>query len=191
MAYYKGRGCGSALAGLMAMPGANPSEGTNVLSHNLFDLVLSPEIRRKILLELRHCLFELDRRIVEISQAYLNDNPDESSMRYQTSRSYLSENYSRRPLFVAAKTVDGVLENPCFLREFYLVLVVFLQFKDVVKKYVAPNTLEPVFRRYFCAVPFYTRFITFTPNATRMQTVDSFVREEFSLFLIAISVTKT
>jgi hypothetical protein len=175
----------------MAMPGANPSEGVNVLSHNLFDLVLSPGIRRKVMLELRHCLFELDRRIAEMSQAYLDGSPDESSMLYQTARSYLSENYTRRPLYVAAKTVDGVLDNPCFLREFYLVLVVFLQFKDVVKKYVAPNTLEPVFRRYFCAVPFYTRFNTFTPNATRMQTVDSFVREEFSLFLIAISVMTT
>ena len=122
----------------------------DVLAHSLFELVLKSDLRRNVLEELRNCLYELDGKIVEKCEAYLKKaDADQTSMIYQTSRNYLRDNFSRRPLYVAIKTIDSVLANPNFLRELFIILVVFIQFKDVVKKSVAPNTTEPIFRCYF------------------------------------------
>lgn len=164
----------------------------DVLAHSLFELVLKSDLRRNVLEELRNCLYELDGKIVEKCEAYLKKaDADQTSMIYQTSRNYLRDNFSRRPLYVAIKTIDSVLANPNFLRELFIILVVFIQFKDVVKKSVAPNTTEPIFRCYFGNPAFYSRFKTFLPeHGSKMQTVDSFIREEFSLLLIAFNKSK-
>jgi len=168
------------------MPGSHSASPANCLEHSLQDLVLIPALRRTLLQELRHCLFELDRELVDRCKAYLEGSPDEASMLYQTARSYMSEKYTRRPLYIAVHAIDTVLANPNFLREFYLILVVFVQFKDLAKKTVATHTLAPIFVRYFHT--FYSRFHTFMPGSARLQTVDAFIRSEFSLLLIATSI---
>lgn len=172
------------------MPGFKDPIEQNPFLYSLAALVLEPSHRRNIVLELRYCLYLLDRQIVKKCQEFLNTSPDESSTTYQSARSYLGNNYTRRPLYVAAHALDYVLANPNFFKEFYIFLVVCIQFTDVAKKYIAPYTLEPVFRNFFKSsgsISFYSRFQTFMPNAKIMQSVDKFIMDEFSLFLIAIN----
>ena len=166
-------------------------ETPSIFDQPLSDLILSHTSRRIILRELHSTLTELDREIEKRCNDYLSDpsKMDESSMLYQTARNYASANLSRRPLIVALKTIEAVLGNPNFLREYYIILVIFVQFKDVVKSHVAPHTLEPVFRRYFN--DFYFRFQTFTPGSKKMQTAEQFIQAEFSLLLTAISIMRT
>ena len=162
-----------------------------VLDYSLFDLILNPLNRTSVINELRECLHRLDLMIVTKCQAYLADDPDTNSMVYQTARNYLRENYTRRPLYISIQTLSKVLVNPNFFKEFFIILVVFVQFKDVVKRCIAPNTIEPVFRRYFGKPSFYSRFKTFMPEGKKNQTVDNFIQSEFSLLLIALNIGKS
>lgn len=162
----------------------------SVLEHSLFDLILNPSQRTKIIHEFRNCLHELDARIVIKCQEYLSNNPDVNSMIYQTARNYLRDNYMRRPLYVSVQTLSKLLANPNFFREFFTILVVFVQFRDVAKQDVAPHTIEPVFRRYFSNPNFYSRFLTFMPDGKKNQTVDSFIYAELSHLLVALNIGK-
>jgi hypothetical protein len=159
------------------------------MEHPLQDLVFNPVLRRAILSELRHCLFVLDKKLIDRCKLYASQCKDTTMMEYQAARSYMTDNFTRRPLFIAVHAIDLVLANPNFLREFYLVLVVMLQFRDQVKLHTAPRTLEPVFRRFFASPSFYSRFQTFMPGSDPLQSVDEFIREEFSLLLLATSLT--
>lgn len=165
-------------------------EEKNVLAHSLFDLIINPVHRTAILHELRACLHDLDARIVTLCQTYLENNPDVNSMLYQTARNYLRENYMRRPLYISIQTLSKLLANPNFFREFFAILVIFVQFRDVVKNDVAPHTIEPVFRRYFGSPSFYSRFLTFMPDGKKNQTVDSFIHAELSHLLVAVNIGK-
>jgi len=158
----------------------------NALLHGLSPLILDAKKRRAVLIELRETLIAIDQEIVEQSKTYLKEI-DISSMAYQTVRTYLSSNECRNPLYIAINTIDTVLKAPNFMKEFYIILVIFVQFKDVVKKYIAPLTPEPVFSKYFNFVSFYSRFITIMPNNKNMQTVTEFIHNEFSLFLTSIN----
>jgi hypothetical protein len=158
-----------------------------VLRAPLHEIILNAAQRRLIILELKKCLHELDDLIAKKCHEYLSQSPDVQSMLYQTAKSYLRENSMRRPLHTSLQTLNVVLANPNFLREFYIILVIFIQFKDVVKKDIAPHTLEPVFRRYFGSPSFYSRFKTFMPNGKNIKTVHDFIQTEFSHFLISIN----
>jgi hypothetical protein len=168
----------------MSIPIASPHD---VLAFSLRELILTQNRRHDILKELRHCLFVLDNKIVQKCSDYLETNPDADSMVYKTARNYLRKNFSRRPLFIAIHTIDQLLANPNFLREFYVILVVFVQFNNAAKKSVCPHTIEPVFGRYFGQPSFYPRFQTFMPNSQRIQTVDQFIRTEFSHLLVSLN----
>ena len=165
-------------------------EDVNVLSHSLFELILNPYRRTAILHELKNCLKIIDEHIVKKSNAYLDNDPDVHSMVYQTARNYLRNNYTRRPLYVAIQSISSLIANPNFFREFYVLLTIFVQFKDVVKKDVAPHTTEPVFRQYFGRPDFYSRFKTFMPEGEKLQTVNAFIQTELSLLLIALNIGK-
>lgn len=170
------------------MPGFSEPVSGHVLAFPLQELIFNPLLRRNVLLELRHCLFVLDQRLIDKCRLYLANDPDTSSMQYQSARSYMTDNFMRRPLFIAVHSIDLVLANPNFLREFFLVLVVFLQMTDQVKLHLAPKTLEPIFRRYFASPSFYSRFQTFMPGSEHLQSVDAFIHAEFSQLLIATSL---
>lgn len=170
------------------MPGESEPVAGHCLEHPLEELIFNSSRRRDVLLELRHCLFVLDQQLIDKCKTYLENDPDTSSMVYQSARSYMTNNFMRRPLFIAVHAVDLVLANPNFLREFFLVLVVFLQMTDQVKLHLAPKTLEPVFRRYFASPSFYDRFQTFMPGSDPLQSVDMFIHAEFSQLLIATSL---
>ena len=167
------------------MPGHSTAQTDHPLEHPLQDIIFNAGLRRNVLLELRHALFVLDQDLIDKCNAFVETKPDTTTMLYQSARSYMTDNFTRRPLFIAVHAIDLVLANPNFLREFFLVLVVFLQFHDQVKRHLAPHTLEPVFRRFFSG--FYDRFRTFMPGSDPMQSVDEFIRSEFSLLLMASS----
>lgn len=171
----------------MYMPGTHQAGETEFV-HPLQDLIFTPKYRRGLLLELRHTLFSLDKQIVDKCNVYLAQ-PDTGSMLHQNVLTYMQGNHTRRPMFVAVCILDKVLSNPNFLQEFYILLVIFLQFTDIAKKEVAKHTLEPIFTRFFyCNPNFYSRFKTFVPGALPMQTVNQFIRNEMSLLLVATSV---
>jgi len=170
------------------MPGESEPLDHHCLEFSLQELIFDSKNRRNVLLELRHCLFVLDQRLIDKCHLFLENEPDTSSMVYQSARSYMTDNFMRRPLFIAVHAIDLVLANPNFLREFFLVLVVFLQMTDQVKLHLAPKTLEPVFRRYFAAPSFYSRFQTFMPGSEPLQSVDAFIHAEFSQLLISASL---
>jgi hypothetical protein len=167
------------------IPGSS-EKGEEIFGTSLENLILDPNHRRNILLELRRFVLLLDKEIVDLSHEYLNA-PDEESMIFRAASTYLRENMTRRPLFVVAHTLSTVLANPNFLQEFYLILMIFVQFKDVAKEMVAPFTLKPIYLRFFNG--FYHRFTTFVPGASKLQTVDDFIRNEFMLLLTCISTS--
>lgn len=170
---------------MTSVKGTNTND-LNPLMHGLSPLILDPKNRRAVLIELRHTLLAIDKQIVDQSKTYLN-GIDISSMAYQTVRTYLSSNECRNPIYIAIHTIDSVLKTPNFMKEFYIILVIFVQFKNVVKKYIAPLTPEPIFSKYFNYVSFYSRFTTIMPNNKNMQTVTEFIHNEFSLFLTSIN----
>lgn len=161
-------------------------KGPDIFGTSLENLILDPIQRRNLLLELKRAILLLDREIVDICTEYLK-NPDEESMIFRAASTYLRENITRRPLFVVAHTLSKVLANPNFLQEFYLILMIFVQFKDIAKEMVAPFTLQPIYLRFFSG--FYARFSTFVPGASKLQTADDFIRNEFMLLLTCISTS--
>lgn len=170
------------------MPGESQPVYGHCLEFPLQELIFNSTRRREVLIELRHSLFVLDQMLIDKCRSYVKNDPDTSSMVYQSARSYMTDNFMRRPLFIAVHAIDLVLANPNFLREFFIVLVVFLQMTDQVKNHVAPKTLEPVFRRFFASPSFYSRFQTFMPGNDNLQSVDAFIHAEFSQLLIATSL---
>ena len=170
------------------MPGESKPVHGHCLEFPLQDLIFNTDRRREVLVELRHSLFVLDQTLIDKCRSYIENNPDTSSMVYQSARSYMTDNFMRRPLFIAVHAIDLVLANPNFLREIFIVLVDFLQMTDQVKMHVAPKTLEPVFRRFFASPSFYSRFQTFMPGNDHLQSVDAFIHAEFSQLLIASSL---
>lgn len=160
---------------------------TSVFSHPLQNLVLDTKLRNNALRALRNYLIDLDRAIVNACYAFIATSTDEASITHKNAHGYLQDSIVRRPLYIAIHALEELLVNPNFLREFFILLLIFVQFENIAKKYVAPHTLQPVFMRYFGHPGFYSRFHAFQPGTAFRHSANQFVFEEFSHFLVCIT----
>ena len=159
----------------------------SVFSHSLEQLVFDGGLRQNAVRALRNYLIDLDRAIVDACHHYKETNTDTESITYQNAQGYLRDSIRRRPLYIAIHALEKLLVNPNFFREYFILLVILLQFKDIAKTYVAPHTLQPVFARYFGNPGFYTRVHSFLPGPKFRHNANEFIQSEFSQFLVCVS----
>ena len=175
----------------MYMPGRPVwSSSTTCLNHSLDDLILKPDLRRILLQELLHTLYVLDEMLVDKGKQYLEIHHDtQKSGLYADVKKYITDSPTIRPFSVAAFYVQSVLNEPNFLREFFLVLMILTQFENlhlIVRSYTHPL----LYNHYFQCTDYlmYERLKTLVPgNIEPLKTPDNFIRDELAFFLVCLS----
>lgn len=176
---------------------------TPSITHISLDgLLLDPRARRRALQELLECLYIVDEHLSRLCNEHLqcqDSDAECTSTQHDVAVARAETSMSFRSIVTSISIVQDVLVHPNFLKEFYLILVMFRMFDHFVDEAICPCTFEPVMARFFGDIHnpqrqphLYGRFETIIPSDYRpLTSAHEFTMDQFLLFWVAHSLTMT